>query len=59
MSEVRDVRNWISDTGWTQWVTDEEAQNAADIIIRSADPADILKQLSADEVKRLSAALAN
>lgn len=54
MSEVSDVRNWISDTGWTQWVTDEEAEKAADIIIRSADPGDILKQLSADEVNRLA-----
>jgi hypothetical protein len=54
MSEVSDVRKWISDTGWTQWVSDGEARKAADIIARSTDPGDILKQLNADEVERLA-----
>ena len=57
MSEVSDVRNLLSTDGWFQWVSDGEAGGAADIIIRSTDPGDILKQLSAGEIKQLASQL--
>lgn len=56
-TEVSEVRRLMSTRGWFQWVTDEEAAGAADVIIRSDDPAEILRQLGAGEIRRLAAEL--
>lgn len=58
-SEASEGRRLISDTGWFQWVKDEEAEGAADIIIRCADLNEILRQLSPGEIRRLASQLSH
>ena len=54
MNEVSGVREQLS-YAWNDWViTDAEAGEAADIIMRAPDPADLLKQLKPQELERLA-----